>query len=76
MEPVFFVLAILGCGDAADGCQEVRIEPVRYVTEAQCRADLVPALTRNTDLSFPELAGTCRASSVRVARAETGRRGG
>jgi len=73
VEPVFFVLAILGCGDAADGCREVRTEPARYATEAQCRADLVAALGRNTDLDFPELEGRCRVHGVRVARAENRR---
>jgi len=67
MEPVYFVLAIMGCGDAGDACREVRTDPARYATEAQCRADLVPALTRNTDLDFPELEGRCRPASVRLA---------
>jgi len=67
MEPVFFVLAIMGCGDTASECREVRTERARYATEAQCRADLIPALARNTDLSFPELAGDCRPNNVRMA---------
>jgi hypothetical protein len=67
MEPVFFVMAILGCGDAGGGCTEARIEPARYATAAQCRADQVNALSRNTDLSFPSIAAACRASGPLVA---------
>lgn len=70
MEPVFFVMAILGCGDGGGACREVRTDPARYATAAQCRADLVPALARHTDLSFPELEGRCRAGGVRMAGAE------
>jgi hypothetical protein len=75
MEQVFFVLAIIGCGDTATECREVRTEPARYATEAQCRADLIPALARNTDLSYPEIAGNCRASSLRMAAAATPKKG-
>lgn len=75
MEQVFFILAIMGCGDTATECREVRTEPVRYATEAQCRADLIPALTRATDLSFPEIAGNCRPSSLRMAAAGSPKKG-
>jgi len=75
MEQVFFILAIMGCGDTATECREVRTEPARYVTEAQCRADLIPALARNTDLSFPEIAGNCRPSSLRMAAAGSPKKG-
>lgn len=70
MEPVFFVMAILG-GDAGGGCTEARIEPARYTTAVQCRADQVNALARNTDLSFPSIAVACRASGPLVAGKES-----
>ena len=38
MEPVFYVMAILGCGDFQDQCQQARVEPVRYQSAAQCQA--------------------------------------
>ena len=49
MQPVFFVMAILGCGDGSVDCTEARIIPARYETMAQCRADLANRIAANTD---------------------------
>ncbi|HEX8483957.1 hypothetical protein [Sphingomonas sp.] len=73
MEPVFYVMAILGCGDASAACTEARVEPARYASVAQCRAALPQALARHTDLSFPVIAGNCRATAERMVRIETNR---
>lgn len=62
MQPIFFVLAIMGCGDDSSACAEARIEPVRYETISQCRAALPQALARNTDLSFPVISAACRSN--------------
>ena len=40
MNPMFFVMAIMGCGDGNVQCTEARIVPARYETMAQCRAAL------------------------------------
>lgn len=69
MEPVFYVMAILGCGDASAACTEARIEPARYQSVAQCRAALPQALARNTDLEYPTIAANCRASGERMVKA-------
>lgn len=62
MQPIFFVLAIMGCGDDSSACAEARVEPVRYETAAQCQAALPTALARNTDLSFPVISAACRSN--------------
>lgn len=62
MTPVFYVLAIMGCGDGQAGCQEQRVEPARYQSAAQCRAAMPVALQRHTDLDFPTVSAACRAS--------------
>lgn len=67
MEPVFFVMAILGCGDGDMACQPARIEPAHYTTMAQCRADAANALARNTDLSFPTISAKCEQSGMTIA---------
>lgn len=70
MQPVFYVMAILGCGDGNTQCTTARLDEVRYATMAQCRAALPAGLARNTDLSFPVIAADCRRSSpVTVAGA-------
>lgn len=70
MEPVFFVMAILGCGDGNAGCQEARIDRARYATAAQCRAAMPVALARHTDLSFPVIAASCRANGPMIVKAD------
>lgn len=69
MGPVFYVLAIMGCGDGQAACQEVRAEPARYSTAAQCQAAMPLALQRNTDVDFPVVSAACRASGPVMVRA-------
>ena len=69
MEPVFFVLAIMGCGDGSSGCAQARVEPVRYATIRQCQAAMPAALARNTDLSYPVVSAACRGSGTRMVDA-------
>lgn len=74
MEPVFFVLAIMGCGDASTACTEARVEPARYTTMRQCQAAMPAALGRSTDLSYPVISAACRGSAIQIA-ARNDRRG-
>lgn len=67
---MYFVLAILGCGDAQASCSEARVEPARYQSAAQCRAALPVALARHTDLDFPVISAACRANGPMMAKAE------
>jgi hypothetical protein len=70
MEPVFFVMAILGCGDSQADCREARVDTAHYSTAAQCQAAMPTALARHTDLSFPVIAASCRANGPIMARAD------
>jgi len=60
MGSVFYVIAIMGCGDGQTQCAQQRIEPVRYFSAAQCRAAMPAALIRNTDLDYPTITAACR----------------
>jgi hypothetical protein len=60
MEPLLFVMAILGCGESDSACRELRIEPVRYSREADCLAATETALMRADDLDFPNIVAQCR----------------
>jgi hypothetical protein len=76
MEPLFYVMAIMGCADSAAMCSEARVEPARYTSIQQCQAAMGTALERNADLAFPTITATCRASGVRMAdRGDMVRRG-
>lgn len=62
MEPLFYVMAIMGCGDGSDQCAQARVEPVHYQSIRACQAAMPGALQRNGDLSFPVISASCRAS--------------
>lgn len=66
MEPVLFVMAILGCGDDGAQCSQQRVEPVRYASAAACQAAVPAALMRNTDVDYPVVGAQCRQLDTRV----------
>lgn len=76
MEPVFYVIALMGCGDGAVQCREARVEPTRYESAVQCRVAMEPALRRNTDLPFPVITAACQQRGVRWVKTDPTRRGG
>ncbi|WP_420140551.1 hypothetical protein [Sphingomonas sp.] len=69
MEPLYFVMAIMGCGDAGSACEQARVEPIRYRSVLECQAAMPDALRRNSDLSFPELTAACQQQGMRMADA-------
>ncbi|MBX3595270.1 hypothetical protein [Sphingomonas sp.] len=75
MEPVFYVMAILGCSDGQMQCREVRTEPTRYQSAAQCQAAMVQVLPRHTDLMYPTVAAACQQRGQQMAKADTRARG-
>jgi hypothetical protein len=70
MGSVFYVIAIMGCGDGQAQCAQQRIEPVRYYSAAQCRAAMPAALMRNTDLDYPTITAACRQVGQSMANNE------
>ncbi|WP_244955773.1 hypothetical protein [Sphingomonas yabuuchiae] len=70
MQPVFFVMAILGCGDGSVDCTEARIIPARYETMAQCRADLANRIAANTDVPYPVIGADCRRMGAQMVKTE------
>ena len=67
MEPVYFVIAILGCADGGSACTPVATLPTHYENAAQCSAETHAALQRSTDFDFPTLMAECRAGSTPAA---------
>ncbi|VXC51197.1 hypothetical protein [Sphingomonas sp. AX6] len=68
MEPLVYVMAILGCGDPGTQCQEARLEPVTYVSAAQCRTEIPNVLMRSTDLDYPTIGAACQSNRERAAQ--------
>jgi hypothetical protein len=71
MEPVFFVMAILGCSDDGGACSQQRTEPAHYTSAAQCQAAMPAALRRNTDIDYPVVTAACQQHGERFADART-----
>ena len=69
MEPLFFVMAIMGCSDGSANCAEARVEQVTYASYAQCQAAMPGALMRNSDIDFPVVTASCRKRGAEMAKA-------
>ena len=67
MEPLYYVMAIMGCGDAGTACQQVRVEPARYQSAVQCQVAMSATLERHTDLEYPVISATCQRNGVTMA---------
>ena len=75
MQPILVVMAILGCGDAGDTCQQVDRMPTTYASVAACNAAAADELGRRTDLSYPVVMAQCQAApSSMVADATRAKR--
>ena len=69
MGPAYFVLAVLGCGDAGGLCVDVRDTGRVYRSQLECVADTEAALQDAIGVSYPEVAVECRAISAQTAAA-------
>lgn len=65
MEPVYFLIAIMGCGDDSTACTPVMTVPTRYESEAACVAAAPGALLANSGFDFPSLLAQCRPGDAR-----------
>jgi len=71
MEPLFYVMAIMGCGDGSAACAQARVETVQYRSIEQCQAEMPAALARNSDIDFPVVSASCQAKGERLAQNHT-----
>jgi len=76
MEPMFYVMAIMGCGDSASNCAQARVEPVHYTTIRQCQAAMPAALIRNSDIDYPVVSAACRSVGQQLVQIRQDRRPG
>jgi hypothetical protein len=70
MEPVYYVIAILGCADGSTQCTPVATVPTHYASQAACSAGTQDALLANNGFDFPTLVAQCRAESPRKTAAQ------
>lgn len=60
MSPFLVAMTLLGCSDADDQCQAVRVLEPRYTSVAACNAAAETVLTRTVEISFPVMAVHCQ----------------
>lgn len=64
MTPLLIAMTLLGCSDAGDQCQTVRVLAPRYVSVDACNAAAEGVLTRLTESSAPVMAVHCQKSDA------------
>lgn len=60
MGPAFYVIAILGCGEADDACRQVALVQSRYESIEACNAATPAAVEGNFDIPFPVVVAQCK----------------
>ena len=70
MGPAYFVIAIMGCGDAGTACQTVAMPAAHYASEQACMAARGDVLMANSDLDFPTLLAQCVRGAHKASAAE------
>lgn len=73
MDPLFYVIAIMGCGDGSTACAQARVEPTQYRSIAACQAAVPQVLARNSDIDFPVVSAACQATGQRMAQRDSRR---
>ena len=68
MEPVLYIMAILGCGESDAPCREVAVAEARYESEAQCLSASETLLWRYEDAPYPSVVAQCRAADAAPQR--------
>ena len=62
MQPILFVMAILGCGEGDAPCREVVRAEASYRSEADCLAASAAEIARH-DILYPTVVAQCRADA-------------
>jgi hypothetical protein len=60
MGPAFYVMAILGCGEAEGACEPVSTLATRYESQDACNAATSSAIEKHSDLLYPVVVAQCR----------------
>jgi hypothetical protein len=69
MGPAFYVMAILGCGEAEAACEPVGITATQYESVEACTAETAAAIERHMSQPYPVVVAQCqKADSTVVSR--------
>jgi len=68
MGPLFYVIAILGCGEAETQCEEVAVAESRYQSLESCTSATAAAMAAYGDALYPVVVAQCRQAGAPAAR--------
>ena len=60
MEPLLYVMAILGCGEGEAPCEPIALAAERYPSREACMAASEAELGRHGDALYPVVVAECR----------------
>jgi hypothetical protein len=67
MGPAFYVMAILGCGEADTACQPVGVTEQVYQSIDTCTAATPDAVARHSDIAYPVVVAQCQAGDRSIS---------
>ena len=67
MGPAFYVMAILGCGEAETACEPVANVATQYQSAEACNADTTAAVEKHLDTLYPVVVAQCRKAGTQTA---------
>jgi hypothetical protein len=67
MGPAFYVMAILGCGEAETACEPVANVATQYQSADACNAATAAAIEKHMDALYPVVVAQCRRAGNEIA---------
>lgn len=67
MGPAFYIMAILGCGEADTACEQVGVTNAQYQSVEDCNRATEDALMRHADAAYPVVVAQCQRADSPIA---------
>ncbi len=68
MGPAFYVMAILGCGEADTACEPVATVATQYQSAEACNAATASAIEKHSDALYPVVVAQCRSARASTSQ--------
>lgn len=68
MGPAFYVMAILGCGEAETACEPVANVATRYESADACNAATTSVIEQHGDALYPVVVAQCRPARAAISQ--------
>lgn len=68
MGPAFYVMAILGCGEADAACEPVANVATQYQSAEACNAATTSMIQTHMDALFPVVVAQCRPANLSISQ--------